>query len=81
METAGKVSTEKMSLEEYQKHMDALAMRLSETMRGEKLEDALSASAACIGFGMVQLPEEQHAKMREHLNRIIDVIIEKAPRQ
>jgi hypothetical protein len=29
---------------------------------------------------MIQLPPEQHDKMRAHLDRIIDVIIEKAPR-
>ena len=74
------VDTTKMSLEDYQSYMDKLAMSLSETMKGARLEDALSACAACIGFGIVQLPEEQHGKMRAHLNRIIDAIIEKAPR-
>jgi hypothetical protein len=49
-------------------------------MKGARLEDALSACAANIGFGMVQLPEAQHDKMRAHLNKIIDAILEKAPR-
>jgi hypothetical protein len=68
--------TATMSQEEYQDHMDKLAMRISDTASGEGLEDSLSAFAACIGFGMAQLPREQHEKMRAHLNRIIDVIIE-----
>ena len=72
---------DQMSLEEYQMHMDALAMRVSDQMRGERLEDALSAYAACIGFGMTQLPADQHDKMREHLGRIIDSIIKHVPAQ
>jgi len=74
------VDTTQMSLEDYQAYMDKLALRISETMKGARLEDALSACAANIGFGMVQLPEAQHDKMRAHLNKIIDAILEKAPR-
>jgi hypothetical protein len=73
--------TTRMSLEEYQMFMDTLALNISKVMQGVRVEDGMSACAACIGFGMLQLPSDQHGKMREHLNRIIDTIIEKAPRQ
>jgi len=69
-------NTKDMSAEEYQDHMDKLAMRLSNTAKGERLEDTLSAFAACIGFGMTQLPKDQHDRMRAHLSKIIDAIIE-----
>jgi hypothetical protein len=69
-----------MTPDQFQDHMDKLSIRVSQALGGERLEDAMSACAACIGFGMIQLPPEQHDKMRAHLDRIIDVIIEKAPR-
>jgi cyanophycinase-like exopeptidase len=75
------VNSTAMSNEEYQLHMDELAMRISEAMKGERIEDALSACAANIGFGMTQLPVDQHDKMRVHLGRIIEAIIAKVPRQ
>jgi hypothetical protein len=76
-----KVPVDKMTTEEYQAHMDALAMRVSDAAKGERLEDGLSAFAACIGFGMAQLPADQHDKMRAHLDRIINAIIANAPPQ
>jgi hypothetical protein len=68
-----------MTNEEYQKHMDELALRVGHALKGMRLEDAISACAANIGFGMVQLPSDQHEKMRAHFNLIIDTIIEKTP--
>jgi len=76
---AMKVPVDKMTTEEYQAHMDALAMRVSDAAKGERLEDSLSAFAACIGFGMAQLPKEQHDMMRSHLDRIITAIITNVP--
>ena len=73
------VASDKMTKEEYQIHMDALAMRVSKTMAGERLEDALSAYAACIGFGMLQLPPHQHDLMHQHIGNIIGAIIKNGP--
>ena len=75
------LDTSKMNPEEYQQYMDALSMRISKAMAGARIEDAISGCAACIGFGLVQLPADQHEKMRAHLTRIIDKVIENAPRK
>lgn len=76
-----KIPVDKMNTEEYQAHMDALAMRISDAARGERLEDSLSAFAACIGFGMTQLPRDQHERMHEHIRKIITSIIANVPPQ
>jgi hypothetical protein len=73
------LDSSKMTHEEYQEYMDQLSLRVSKAMEGARLEDAISACAACAGFGLVQLPADQRDKMREHMARIIDKIIEKAP--
>jgi hypothetical protein len=67
-----------MSLEEYQAYMDALTMDVSKAMGGARLEDAITACAACIGFGMAQLPPEHRETMRTQFNNIIDKIIERS---
>jgi hypothetical protein len=69
-----------MSQEDYQTHMDALAKKVAATLKGVRLEDGISACAACIGFGMVQIPPGDHAKMRVHIGRIIDAIIANVPK-
>jgi len=71
--------TMKMTHDEYQDHMDMLAKRVGMALEGQRLEDGISACAANIGFAMTQMPEAQHAKMREHIWRIVDAIIEKVP--
>lgn len=73
------MNTMKMTQEEYQDHMDKLATKVGQVLNGEKLEDGMSACAACIGFGMTQLDPSQHGKMREHIGRIIDAIIKNVP--
>jgi len=73
------MDTSKMTLEQYQDHMDKLATAVGQVLNGEKLEDGISACAACIGFGMTQLDPSQHGKMRDHIGRIINAIIDKVP--
>ena len=74
------LDSKNMSPEEYQDHMDKLAMKISQAMEGNRVEDGISACAACIGFGMVQLPADQHEKMSAHISRIISAILARAPR-
>jgi ribose 5-phosphate isomerase RpiB len=69
------VDTMKMNQEEYQDHMDKLAKKVAEVLNGQRVEDGISACAACIGFGIVQIPTDKHEKMRAHIDNIIDAII------
>ena len=73
------VNTDRMNHDEYQDHMDQLAQKVGQVLNGERLEDGISACAAAIGFGMTQLVPSQHEKMRAHIDRIIDAIIENVP--
>ena len=68
-----------MTPDEYQNYMDELSTKVSQTLHGARLEDGISACAACIGFGFTQLPPDQHEKMRAHIERIINAIIERVP--
>ena len=74
------VDTMKMNEDEYREHMDRLATSVGKVLNGQRIEDGMSACAACIGFGMVHLKPEDHDKMRKHVNNIIDAIVERTPR-
>lgn len=73
------IDTLKMSHEEYQDHMDKLAHKVGEVLHGERLEDGISACAACIGFAMVMVPPDKHDQMRSHIWKIVDAIIANVP--
>lgn len=72
------LDSKEMNRAEYQEYMDGLSMRVSKALEGARVEDAISACAACIGFGMVHILPENRDQMREHMARIIDTILEKA---
>jgi hypothetical protein len=73
------MKTTDMTLDQYQDHMDKLATKVGQVLNGERLEDGMSACAACIGFGMTQLDPKEHSKMRAHIGNIIDAIVAKVP--
>jgi hypothetical protein len=64
-----------MTNEEYQDHMDKLAMKISRVMEGQRVEDGIIACSACIGFGLMQLPSDKRDQMRTHVIGVIDGIL------
>ncbi len=47
-----------MTREEHQRHMDALAMRISRILDDENLIDAAIACSACTAFALAEMPAE-----------------------
>ncbi|HET9538088.1 MAG TPA: hypothetical protein VFP43_22535 [Mesorhizobium sp.] len=68
----------KMTPDEYQDHMDVLAKKIGRVMEGERVEDGIIACAACAAFGLVQIPPDKRAQIRNHINAMIDDIVKEA---
>jgi hypothetical protein len=68
---------QRMTADEYQDHMDALATKVGLSLEGEMMEEAIVACAANIGFGVAQLPPEGRRVMLNHVLELINQIINK----
>jgi hypothetical protein len=64
-----------MTEDEYQDHMDKLAMKISRVMEGQRIEDGVIACSACVGFGLMQVPPEQRKKLYDHVLKVIGGIL------
>jgi hypothetical protein len=70
-----KMSDKKMTDEEYQTHMDGLAKKVGEALGGERIEEAIIACAACIGFGLLQLKPPHRDVVHLQAKKMIDTLI------